>query len=47
MPGTGGFRKVRWEDAPCGKGKGGRTEDHLLLPHGRSPDLVRHSLWQG
>lgn len=23
MPGTGGFRKVRWEDGRCGKGKRG------------------------
>ena len=23
MPGTGGFREVRWEDSRCGKGKRG------------------------
>jgi hypothetical protein len=40
MPGTGGFRKVRWEDPCRGKGRrSGWTEGHLLLPVSRSPDL--------
>lgn len=36
MPGTGGFRKVRWEDARRGKGKRGG----LRVIFGRSPGLV-------
>ena len=44
MPGTGEFRKVRWEDARRGKGKRGGLRATQLLPVGRSPDLVLHAL---
>lgn len=47
MPGTGGFRKVRWEDARRSKGKRGGLRVIYLLPVGRSPGLVLHALWQG
>ena len=46
MPGTGGFRKVRWEDARRGKGKRGGHKSHLLLPDIGSADLVLHPLRQ-
>ena len=31
MPGTGGFRKLRWTDERRGKGKRGGLRGHLLL----------------
>jgi hypothetical protein len=36
MPGTGGFRKVRWQDSRRGKGKRGGLRviyDHLTADH--------------
>lgn len=39
MPGTGGFRKVRWEDARRGKGKrGGLRVIYYYLP-------AYHQIW--
>lgn len=43
MPGTGGFRKARWEDARRGKGKRGGLRV-IYYSHGRSSDLVLHPL---
>jgi len=39
MPGTGGFRKVRWEDARRGKGKRGGLRVISLLSHLGGPQL--------
>ena len=44
MPGTGGFRKLRWADPRRGKGAARRTPDHLLPLPGGSADLVYDSL---
>jgi len=34
MPGTGGFRKLRWADPTRGKGKRRRTASHLPVRSG-------------
>jgi hypothetical protein len=44
MPGTGGFRKMRWADARRGKGAKGRVADHLLPLSVRLPDMADDSL---
>ena len=46
MPGTGGFRKLRWADRRRGKGKRGGLRVMLLLPFGRCSDLVDDALRQ-
>lgn len=45
MAGTGGFRKLRWQD-PRRKGQAWRTAGHLLLSDGGPPNLVIHYLRQ-
>lgn len=42
MPGTGGFRKLRWADPRRQKGQRGGL--HLLRSRGRRTDLVVHDL---
>jgi hypothetical protein len=44
MPGTGGFRKMRWADVRRGKG---RIAGDLLPLLVRPSNLVDDSLWQG
>jgi hypothetical protein len=45
MPGTGGFRKMRWADAR--QRPEGRIADHLLPLLFRPPNLVDDALQQG
>ena len=40
MPGTGGFRKLRWADQRRGKGRRGGLRIHLLLLFRRTADLA-------
>lgn len=45
IPGTGGFRKLRWADPERGKGQRGGLRDLLLLPR-RATDLAHDALRQ-
>jgi hypothetical protein len=45
IPGTGGFRKLRWADPKRGKGKR-RLAGDLLLFLGGATDLAHHALRQ-
>ena len=47
MPGTGGFRKLRWADPKRGKGQRGWIAHHLLLLFVRSANMVDDALRQG
>ncbi len=47
MPGTGGFRKLRWVDGRRGKRQAWWTQGDLPLPFGRCSDLADHALRQG
>lgn len=46
VPGTGGFRKLRWADPVRGKGRRGGPQSDLLLPPERCPDLADDPLQQ-
>lgn len=46
VPGTGGFRKLRWPDSRRGKGKRGGAAGDLLLPDRRSTDLAFYAVRQ-